>query len=39
MEGTGSGRPENRFRAAFFPKKTAKIIDFRVDETGVYEYN
>ena len=38
-EGTGSGRPENRVRAAFFPKKTAKIIDFRVDEMGVYEYN
>ena len=32
-------RPENRVRAAFFPKKTAKIIDFRVDEMGVYEYN
>lgn len=34
-----SACPENRVRAAFFPKKTAKIIDFRVDEMGVYEYN
>ena len=31
--------PGNRVRAAFFQKKTVKIIDFRVDETGVYEYN
>ena len=30
---------ENSVRAAFFPKKTTKIIDFRVDEMGVYEYN
>ena len=37
--GTNSGRPENCVRAAFFPKKTTKIIDFRVDEMGVYEYN
>ena len=26
-------------QSGIFPEKTAKIIDFRVDEMGVYEYN
>ena len=31
-----TGKPR---QSGIFPEKTAKIIDFRVDETGVYEYN
>ncbi len=33
------GSTPKRSEAACFLKKSAKIIDFRVDETGVYEYN
>lgn len=31
-----TGKPR---QSGIFPEKTAKIIDFRVDEMGVYEYN
>ena len=33
-EGTGSGRPENRVRAAFFPKKLRKLLILGLTKWG-----